>query len=213
MWFEQDAAGTWVEAERHLAACDAVMPRLVEAAGPCTLAPQRDVFVVLVKSIFSQQISTAGAATLFRRFKAELPGGRVTPPKVLAALTGGLDDETIRRCGISRQKRAYLIDLSERVVAGDLKLARLRRLDDEAVIAELTRVKGVGRWTAEMILMFCLARPDVLPIDDLGAQEGAKRAYGLAERPKGAAFVELAEPWRPWRTVATWYLWRGGKGE
>jgi DNA-3-methyladenine glycosylase II len=213
VWFRDDGKVDWSAAERHLAAADPVMKQLIGIAGPCTLRPRKDVFVVLCQSIFSQQISTAGATTLFGRFREHFPRKRPTPPTVLAALTGGLDDETIRHCGISRQKRSYLIDLSEKIIDGELKLNRLGRLDDEAMILELTKVKGVGRWTAEMILMFCYGRPDVLPVDDLGALEGARRAYELPERPTKKQFREMAQPWQPWRSIATWYLWRGGKGE
>ena len=153
-----------------------------------------------------------GATTLHARFQAEL-GGTVTPDRVLPALTREWDDETVRRCGLSRQKRAYLIDLSEKVLAGELDLTELDKLTDEEVIAELTRVKGVGVWTAEMILIFCLCRADVLPIGDLGLREAVKLADDLPTRPTPAEVTKRAQRWRPHRTAATWYLWRGAKGD
>jgi DNA-3-methyladenine glycosylase II len=127
-------------------------------------------------------------------------------------LLGRGDEQVLRRCGLSRQKRAYLIDLSRRFVDGSIPVRRLGRMNDEAVIAALVEVKGIGRWTAEMFLIFVLNRPDVLPVDDLGLREGVRILYGLAERPGGKLVTELAEKWRPWRTVATWYLWRGTGG-
>lgn len=182
--------------------------------GPCTLAPLPKPFPMLVLSIFSQQLSVKGAETLYGRFRQRMPRSQVTPKNVLAALhgEGAWDEETIRQCGLSRQKRAYLIDLARHVVDRRLPLAKLSQFDDETVIEKLTAVKGIGVWTAQMYLMFTLCRPDVLPIADLGLQEAAKRSYGLAERPKGADLTALAEPWRPFRTIATWYLWRSKEG-
>ncbi len=205
----------WRAAERSLVKSDPAMARLVRQVGPCRLAPRPDPFQTLVISIFNQQLSTKGAATLFDRFRGRFPGMRVTPRRVLAALDGGAacwDDETIRFCGISRQKRAYLVDLSERIVSRRLVLSKLAEMEDEAVIERLAQVKGIGVWTAQMFLMFTLCRPDVLPVLDLGIQESARRLYDLPERPKAATLTELAEPWRPWRTIACWYLWRGLEG-
>ena len=175
--------------------------------GPCTLAPRRDYFVVLCKSIFSQQISTAVAATLFGRFRDLFPGRRPTPALVLAKLAGE-DEAVLRHCGLSRQKKTYLLDLAEHFATGQIPTRKLARMGDEEIIESLVRVKGVGRWTAEMFLIFVLNRPDVLPVDDLGLREGVRDVHGLAERPAAAAVRALAEPWRPWRSIATWYLWR-----
>lgn len=216
MWFEElDGVPDWRPALRHLRNADAVMPRLIRQVGPCTLSPRPDPFLTLVGSIFCQQLSTKGALTLLTRFRDRFPKREITPLRVLSALREGgkcWDDDAIRACGISRQKRAYLIDLCEHLISGRLDPAKLPELDDESVIAKLVDVRGIGVWTAQMYLMFTLCRPDVLPVADLGIQESARRYYNLAERPKAKRLTELAEPWRPWRTVACWYLWRGLEG-
>ena len=207
MWFDQTGADNWTEASRHLARVDPVLRRVIQTVGPCTLAPRRDYFVVLCKAIFTQQISTAVATVLFGRFRDLFPLRRPTPALVLKALRTE-PAEVIRRCGLSRQKAAYLQDLAEHFVDGRIPTRRLATMDDEAVIEALVNVKGIGRWTAEMFLIFTLNRPDVLPIDDLGLQEGVREIRGLAERPRGKVLTELCEAWRPWRTVGTWYVWR-----
>ena len=208
MWFEPPPRDPdWSPALKHLRR-DPVMKKLIARVGPCTLHPRRDHFVVLCKSIFTQQISTKVATTLFGRFRDQFPMRRPTPARVAAFLRGG-DEQLIRACGLSRQKRAYVLDLAERFAAGDIATRRFSRMSDEQIIESLTRVRGVGRSTAEMFLIFVLNRPDVLPVDDLGLREGAKVAYGLKERPGTAALADLGERWRPYRTIATWYLWRG----
>jgi DNA-3-methyladenine glycosylase II len=208
MWFETPPrAPDWSRALKHLRH-DPVMKKLIARVGPCTLHPRRDYFVVLCKSIFTQQISTKVATTLFGRFRDQFPMRRPTPPLVERFLTDG-DDQLIRTCGLSRQKRAYVLDLAQRLAAGDIPTRRFARMSDEDIIAALTRVNGIGRWTAEMFLIFVLNRPDVLPVDDLGLREGVKVAYGLRDRPGAKALTELGERWRPYRSIATWYLWRG----
>ena len=183
------------------------MGSIIQRVGPCTLAPRRDYFVVLCKAVFTQQISTAVATVLFGRFRELFPMRRPTPAAVIEALETR-PAELIRYCGLSRQKAAYLRDLAEHFVDGRIPTRRLAAMDDEAVIESLVNVKGIGRWTAEMFLIFTLNRPDVLPVDDLGLQEGVREIRGLADRPRARALAELCEPWRPWRTVATWYVWR-----
>jgi DNA-3-methyladenine glycosylase II len=165
--------------------------------------------VVLCKSIFSQQLNTKVAATLFGRFCDLFPRRRPTPPLVLQALSGGVDDETIRHCGLSRQKRSYIVDLAQHFVDGEIPTRSFAGMRDEEIIEHLTRVKGVGRWTAEMFLMFVLNREDILPVDDLGLVESMRAHYSLAKRPNKHEAIALAERWRPYRTVATWSLWRG----
>ena len=213
MWFEQKGLnGVWEPAARHLAAADPALGRVIAKVGPCTLAPRRDYFVVLCKAIFTQQISTAVATVLFGRFRDLFPNRRPTPPLVLEALRTQ-PAEVMRRCGLSRQKATYLEDLARHFVDNRIPTRRLASMDDEAVIDALVSVKGIGRWTAEMFLIFTLNRPDVLPVDDLGLQEGVREIRGLTERPRAKALTELCELWRPWRTVATWYVWRRGTGE
>ncbi len=199
----------WSAAQKWLKKADPVFVPLIQRAGPCGLEPRRDHFVALCKSIYSQQISTKVAAALFARFRAQFPRQRPTPPAVLALLSTG---EKWRECGLSRQKRDYLIDLARHFDKGELAGRRLARMDDEQVIQTLTQVKGVGRWTAEMFLMFVLNRPDVLPVDDLGLRKGVQKVYALSNLPTAAQVRELAEPWRPWRSVGTWYMWRSLEG-
>ncbi|MEL7240240.1 MAG: hypothetical protein AAGK78_15385, partial [Planctomycetota bacterium] len=175
-------------------------------------APMKKPFETLVGSVFSQQLSVAGALTLYNRFKDHLPRKRMTARGVHDALAGGLDEDTIRHCGLSRQKRSYLVDLSDHVLRRKLQLTKLPQLDDEAVIEQLTQVKGIGVWTAQMYLMFNLCRPDVLPVADLGLQEGIRVAYGLDERPTAKQMPELCDHFAPYRTVASWYLWRSKEG-
>jgi DNA-3-methyladenine glycosylase II len=216
MWSEEpDGAPDWRPAVRHLRKADPMLAQVIARVGPCRLAPRPDPFLTLVASIFSQQLSTKGATTLLNRFRDHFPRRQLTPRRVRAVLDGGpraWEDARIRACGISRQKRAYLIDLCDHFTARRILPERLAELDDEAVIEKLAAIRGVGVWTAQMYLMFILCRPDVLPAADLGIQEAARRLHGLAERPSPKRLHQLAEPWRPWRTVACWYLWRGLEG-
>jgi DNA-3-methyladenine glycosylase II len=195
----------WSSARRHLEK-DPIMRRIMDAVGPCTLKPRRDHFVLLCKSIYSQQISTTVATVLFGRFREKFPRKRPTPQLVLKLLTEGTEAD-LKGCGLSRQKKKYLIDLSRHFLSGAIPNHQLSRLTDEEVIEALTAVHGIGRWTAEMFLMFVLNRPDVLPVDDLGLQRAIKMAYGLNRWPKKAKLLKLGKLWRPYRTIASWYLW------
>jgi DNA-3-methyladenine glycosylase II len=197
-----DDPNPWQEAERHIGAADPVMAALVERHAPCRLKRDRVVFEGLLRAIVSQQLSVKTARTIYGRFADLFPDG-LTPEAVLEAPV-----ETLRGVGFSRAKAAYAHDLAAHVLDGRLELGRLDELADEDVIAALTAVKGIGRWTAEMILMFDLARPDILPVADLGIREGFRRAYNLPERPDAAEMTRIAEPWRPWRSIGSWYLWR-----
>ena len=157
----------------------------------------------MARAIVYQQLSGKAAGTIHGRFHA-LYGGRAPEPAELLA-TG---DDALRAAGLSRQKVGYLRDLAARVAAGEVPLDRVERLGDDEIVAALTRVKGVGRWTAQMFLMFRLGRPDVLPDLDLGVQKAIQRAYGLAAAPTPADVLRIGAPWAPHRTVASWYLWR-----
>jgi DNA-3-methyladenine glycosylase II len=183
------------------------MKRIIARVGPCTLAPRRDYFVALCRSIYAQQISTRIATLLFDRFSEHFPRRRPTPARVVELLSNG-DETVLKRCGLSRQKKAYILDLARHFVSGEIPTRSFAGMSDEEVIETLTRVNGIGRWTAEMFLIFVLNREDVLPVDDLGVREAAKLAYGLPERPGARELTKLGEPWRPYRSVATWYLWR-----
>jgi DNA-3-methyladenine glycosylase II len=207
MWFPQDSEGDWTAAEAHLRAASPQLARMIDLVGPCTLAPRKDYFVVLCKAIFTQQISTAVATVLFGRFRDKFPSRRPTPALVLTAMKR--DPEAFVGCGLSRQKRTYVRDLSEHFTTNQIPTRKLAAMSDDDVVEALVKVKGIGRWTAEMFLIFTLNRPDVLPVDDLGLQQGAQKVFGLRKVPDKKALTKLAEPWRPYRSIATWYIWRG----
>ncbi|MDQ2807392.1 MAG: DNA-3-methyladenine glycosylase 2 family protein [Chloroflexota bacterium] len=190
------------EAEAYLAAADPLFPPLIARHGPCRLGRQDNLFAALVSSIISQQISVKAADSIERRF-IETLGGTLDP-----ALIDPLPDTVLRGVGLSGAKVAYIRDLAARVTDGRLDLAALPALDDEAVIAALLPVRGIGRWTAEMLLMFALERPDVLPVDDNGLRRAMERRCALPAPAHPAAMIAHAAPWRPYRSIATWYLWR-----
>lgn len=188
-------------AEKHLLRVDPVLAKLVQQHGKCSLEPDRRYFRSLVEAILSQQLSVKAAATIFARFQ-RLLAGKILPTTILQ-----LRDEQFRGVGISRQKTSYLRDLSCKWQPGLINPRRFAHMSDEEIIATLTQVKGVGRWTAEMFLIFSLCRLDVLPVDDLGFRNALKRAYGLRKPPQAERITKLAEPWKPYRSIATWYLW------
>jgi DNA-3-methyladenine glycosylase II len=193
-------------ARRVLMRRDPVLATAIKAIGPCRMADRqrKDHLTALVGSIVSQQLSTRAAATIFGRFIALFPEGAALSADAIAAL----DDQALRGVGLSGQKVRYLRDLSERILDGRLALDQLDALDDEAVIERLTEVKGFGRWTAEMFLMFRLHRPDVLPVDDLGIVNAVQRLYKLRKKPDAKKLRKLGDAWKPYRSVASWYLWQ-----
>ena len=196
----------YARARRALMRRDPVLGAVIKAIGPCLMADRqrRDHLTALAGSIVSQQLSTKAAATIFGRFQALFtPHAPLSAQAVLA-----FDDQTLRGVGLSGQKVRYLRDLCERIVDGRLVLDEIESLDDEAVIARLTEVKGFGRWTAEMFLMFRLHRPDVLPVGDLGIVNAVQRLYKLRSKPDAKKLLKLGEAWRPYRSVASWYLWQ-----
>ncbi|HMF13316.1 MAG TPA: hypothetical protein VKE94_13455 [Gemmataceae bacterium] len=192
-----------VKAQLHLAASDPVLERLVADIGPCTLRFEPNRFASLARSIISQQISTKAALAIRTRLEATLDGRGITPAALLA-----LSDAALRSAGLSASKQKSLRDLARHVHARMVPLDAIHELDDDEVIAALLPIRGIGRWTAQMFLIFSLGRPDVLPVDDLGLRAAVQVQYGLSELPDKARLVELAEPWRPYRSVATWYFWR-----
>ena len=193
----------YTKARRILARRDPVLRELMRRHGPCGLAGSQhtDPFQALVHAIISQQLSTKAASTIAARVDALL-GGLPTPAHV-----DSVSDTQLRTAGLSGQKVRYLRDLSARMTDGSLPLDALDGMPDEEVIAALTEVKGIGRWTAEMFLMFRLHRPDVLPVGDLGIVKAVQRAYRLRTLPSPARLLRLGESWRPYRSVACWYLW------
>jgi DNA-3-methyladenine glycosylase II len=201
----------YARARRVLMRHDPVLGALIKRIGPCGMAERQrnDHLTALIGAIVSQQLSTKAAATIFGRFAALFPDA-VIPG---AAAIEGIDDTALRGVGLSGQKVRYLRDLCSRIVDGRLVLDELDVLDDEAVIERLTAVKGFGRWTAEMFLMFRLHRPDVLPVDDLGIVTAVQRLYKLRKRPAPKRLLKMGEAWKPYRSVASWYLWQSLRNE
>jgi DNA-3-methyladenine glycosylase II len=189
----------------HLRRVDPVLGEIIAKVRQAPPPPRRTGthYDALVRAIVYQQLSGKAAGTIHRRFCELYPNKRPRAHLVLAT-----SDETLRSAGLSRQKIGYLRDLSARVVDGSLPLAHLGRLPDDAIIDHLIRVKGIGRWTVQMFLMFRLGRPDVLPELDLGIQNAIQRAYGLKKRPKPKDVIRLGTKWRPHATTACWYMWR-----
>jgi DNA-3-methyladenine glycosylase II len=200
---QQPIKDVYTLARRHLGRRDAVLKRLMTQVGPCTLQPDGDGFRSLVRAVVAQLISTKAAASIFGRLEALAGDAGLTP----AAVTG-LGTEALRGAGLSGAKARAVADLAARVQNGDIPLGRLSELTDDEVIARLLPVYGIGRWTAEMFLIFSLGRLDVLPVDDFGLRAGVQELYGLAELPGRSELRERAEAWRPYRTIATWYFWR-----
>jgi len=186
----------------HIAHRDAKMAGVIKKVGPCTLRPRRQRFHSLVRAIVGQQISTKAARAVFERLRVEA-GGYITAERI-----GRLRPHKLKTAGLSEQKTKYILTLSEQILSRDFRFERLDELDDEAALAALTTIHGVGRWTAEMFLMFVLNRSDILPMGDIGIQEGFRRVYNLAARPSENKMLALSEPWQPYRTIGSWYLWR-----
>jgi DNA-3-methyladenine glycosylase II len=194
------------KARRLLMRRDPVLGAAVKRIGPCGLAARQrnDHLTALVGAIVSQQLSTKAAATIFGRFVALFPGGEIPGADAIHTL----EDEVLRGVGLSGQKVGYLRDLCARIGDQRLRLDELDALPDEQVVERLTAVKGFGRWTAEMFLMFRLHRPDVLPVGDLGIVTAIQRLYRLRKRPDPKRILKIGEAWRPYRSVASWYLWQ-----
>jgi DNA-3-methyladenine glycosylase II len=190
-------------AQRRLARRDPILKKLIGHVGPCTLRHDPDGFNVLVRSIVSQQISALAARAIRARLEAVLAPAGVCPRALLAA-----SDEALRGAGLSAGKVHSLRDLAEKVASGEVALGSFSTLEDEEIIAQLLPVRGIGRWTAEMFLIFSLGRLDILPVADYGLRAAVKRVYDLDDLPDKAGLTELAEPWRPYRSIATWYFWR-----
>lgn len=191
----------WDEAKADLSKRDRVLRHIIRAHPDAELRSRGDPFQTLARSIVGQQISVKAAQTVWERFAAT--AGQVSPARVAA-----LDEAAMRAAGLSRSKVAYLKDLAHHFTAGTLRPRRWARMDDEAVIADLVQVKGIGRWSAEMFLIFFLMRPNVLPLADIGLQRAIERHYNEGEELDREDLRRIATPWEPWASVATWYLWR-----
>ncbi len=188
---------------KHLRQADPVLAAVIEQVGPLQLKLQSRRFESLARAIIAQQISGAAARSIWNRLHVA-----VRPKRITAEALARLTDPELRQLGISPQKVSYLRDLQQRVQRREVRLDRLRLLADDEVISQLTQVKGIGVWTAQMFLMFSLGRLDVLPYQDLGIRSAMARLYQLGELPDRNTCEEIARPWRPYATVACWYLWR-----
>lgn len=193
--------GQWQTAKRHLSNTDPVMAGVIRQIGPCRLKKNRGGFATLCESITHQQLSLKAGQTIFGRLRDLCPGRKVTVEAVDA-----VTDKQLRSVGLSRGKVVYVRDLASHIEEGSLNFRRLARLDNEAVIADLTRVKGIGQWTAEMYMMFNMNRPDVFSSGDLGLRRAIECLYNFSGKPKD--FDEFAKRWSPYRSVASWYLWQ-----
>jgi O-6-methylguanine DNA methyltransferase len=199
-------------AVEHLRSVDATLARVIDAVGPCRLRLNRapSLFFALAEAIVYQQLTAKAAGTIFARLRALFPRADLAPTaeQILRA-----SDEKLRSAGLSRSKLLSLRDLARRTVDGDIpKLAALQDLADEAIIERLTEVRGIGRWTVEMLLIFRLGRPDVLPVDDYGIRKGYAAAFKKRALPAPKDLAKRGARWQPYRTVASWYLWRAAEG-
>ena len=196
---------------KHLSAADPVMRRLIREIGACELVPEthRPPFQSLVQAVAHQQLNGTAANTILGRFKKLFPARKFPRPQDLANVTDG----QIRACGFSRAKILSIRDIVEKTLSGIVPATRqIVKLSDDEIVARLTEVRGVGRWTVEMLLIFQLGRPDVLPADDFGVRSGFRLAYKRRELPTPKEILAHGERWRPHRTTAAWYLWRAVDG-
>jgi len=196
----------WSVAEQHLCSADAKLAALIAEVGPCTIdIPHHfSIFYSLARSIVYQQLAGAAASAILGRVEALFPRGGMTARRLLA-----MDDGPLRAAGLSQNKLAALRDLAAKCEDGTVPTKRaLARMEDEEIIARISQVRGIGRWTVEMMLLFRLGRPNVLPVDDYGVRKGMQRLYKLRELPKKDAMRRRARNWEPWCSVASWYMWR-----
>lgn len=201
----QVTPGYWDDACKHLSRRDRVMKKLIPQFGEARLQSRGDAFTTLARSIVGQQISVKAAQSVWDRFAALTPSppSRMQPAAVLA-----LEGQAMRTAGLSARKVEYLRDLAQHFESGQVHVRQWQQMDDEAIIEELVAIRGIGRWTAEMFLIFHLMRPNVLPLDDLGLLKGISVNYFSGEPVSRAEAREVGEAWTPYRSVATWYLWR-----
>ncbi len=191
------------KAERHLSAADPRLATIISSVGRCEIKMRDGPFQSLVEAIIYQQLAGAAADAIYGRFLKIYRGRFPSPGRLIA--TG---DEKLRAAGLSARKAEYLKDLARHIADGRIKPRLLRSMTDEQVVEQLVKVKGIGRWTAEMFLIFCLGRPDVLPVGDLGLRKAIQKTYSLEDLPSEQVMKEIARTWRPYRSIATWYLWK-----
>jgi DNA-3-methyladenine glycosylase II len=188
----------------HLSKADPILARIITEVGTLGIVPRIERFQALVRAIIFQQLAGAAANAIYNRFVGLFPGPNFPSPEQVLAKS----DAELRSVGLSEKKALYIKDLAAHIKDGKLNFHRFHRMTDEEVIADLTQVKGIGIWTAEIFMMFNLGRPDIMPADDLGVQNAVKRYYRMRKRPNRKRLLKLAERWRPYRSAAAWYLWR-----
>jgi DNA-3-methyladenine glycosylase II len=191
-----------VGALEHLSVSDARLGRIIQSVGACKIKKRKDPFQSLAEAIIYQQLAGSAADAIYGRF-VKIYSTFPEPAKLLAT-----NNTKLRTAGLSARKIEYLKDLALHVSDGRLKLNLLASMPDDKVMEQLVQVKGIGPWTAEMFLIFCLGRPDVLPVGDLGLRRAMQKTYSLSELPLPAAMHNIAQPWKPYRSIATWYLWK-----
>jgi len=196
-----DVPDYWTRAKRELARADPVMGAVIQRHPRARLTSRGDPFQTLARSIVGQQISVRAAQSVWERLSSQLAA--VTPANALEA-----GRSSLIACGLSRRKAEYVLDLAGHFVSSSIVPERWREMNDDAVIAELTEVRGIGRWTAEMFLIFNLLRPDILPVDDLGLRRAVSLTYRGGRKVTESGLRRIARVWQPWRSVATWFLWR-----
>jgi DNA-3-methyladenine glycosylase II len=191
----------WKQATRELAAADPVLRKLITSSKGLALRSRGDAFNTLARSIVGQQISVKAAQSVWNKLV-------VAVPEMHPEVVRGHDADALRACGLSRGKVIYLLDLAHHFAEGKLSVERWEHMSNEELIMELTQVRGIGRWTAEMFLIFYMMRPDVLPLDDIGLQNAVSRLYYKGKPRTRQQLIRFAKRWEPWRSVATWYMWR-----
>jgi DNA-3-methyladenine glycosylase II len=201
------SAETIAEGTRYLQSADARLAAIIDAVGPCTMRPRGQIYRSLFRSILYQQLAGNAAAAIERRVHACCGGSVPTPADFLR-----VHPQRLRRAGLSRQKLSYLRDLAATFDAGRLRPQQLAQLSDAEIVAAVTTVRGIGEWTAHMMLIFSLGRPDVLPVGDYGVRKGMQHVYKLRDLPVTPTMERIATPWRPYRSIASWYLWRSLDG-
>ncbi len=193
----------WIQkAVEALKAKDPVLSAIIEDIGECMLKPSKDYFGALARSIIYQQLSRRAATAIYNKF-LEKNGGLLTPDSVLS-----IKPEDFKASGISERKASYLINLADKFSSKEIDAEAFENLSDEEVIEKLTAVKGIGRWSAQMLLIFSMNRPDVLPLGDAGFRKAVNIIYGLRSDPSGEEIERIAEAWRPYRSIASWYMWQ-----
>jgi DNA-3-methyladenine glycosylase II len=193
----------YLVAERHLSAAHPGLARIIKVVGPCTLRPNPDLFHILTQTVVAQQISTKAAASIGKKLDDILDG----PPRTAKAVLARTDDE-LRAAGLSSAKLRSIRAIASRVADGTLDLKKVVRMSDSDLAADLRSIPGLGPWSVDMVMIFGLGRLDVLPVGDLGFRFGVRDWLGLKEAPSPAELEQLAAPWQPYRTIATWYFWR-----